>query len=156
MSTTAIPSPENLWHLIFEASCFLQSAATELSDGTLQRISFSQLRVLGAIIKRHPVGMKLKDIASALRLSTATTSIAIDTLVELGFVTREISLQDRRAVTISLTPLGIKVRDDNSRRLTVIVQEALSDSAPEDIDATIGTITKICNHIQLKLEGNRP
>ncbi|NLG14761.1 MAG: MarR family transcriptional regulator [Lentisphaerae bacterium] len=155
MSTIAFPTLENLWHLIFEASYFLQTAATEFSDDCLQRITLSQLRVLGVIIKRHPVGMRLKDIASALRLSTATTSIAIDTLVELGLVIRETSTEDRRAVTISLTPLGIKVRDDNSRMITLIVQDALSDSAPDGIDAAIETITKICNHIKLKLEGKR-
>ena len=66
--------------------------------------SFAQYQLLFALADREDVSAG--ELATAADLSPATVTQMLDSLVELGFVTRDRSTLDRRVVTCSLTADG--------------------------------------------------
>ncbi len=69
--------------------------------------SFAQYQLLFALDDREDVSAG--ELATAADLSPATVTHMLDSLVELGFVTRDRSTLDRRVVTCSLTADGRKL-----------------------------------------------
>ena len=69
--------------------------------------SFAQYQLLFALDDRDD--LSAGELATAADLSPATVSHMLDSLVELGFVTRDRSTHDRRVVTCSLTAEGRKL-----------------------------------------------
>jgi DNA-binding MarR family transcriptional regulator len=58
-----------------------------------------------ALLSSHP-GTRLSAIAKGLATSAATASDAVSALVKKGLVSREQAMDDRRAITLRLTPAG--------------------------------------------------
>jgi DNA-binding MarR family transcriptional regulator len=67
-------------------------------------VSGSQLWA-ASTIDEHP-GIRVTDLAKAMSVHQTTTSNLVEKLVELGFVTRQRSPIDNRAVQLFITDLG--------------------------------------------------
>jgi MarR family transcriptional regulator, 2-MHQ and catechol-resistance regulon repressor len=72
--------------------------------GTQGNLSPSQFAVMEALLHLGP--MCQTDLSQKLLLSTGNITMVIDNLVRHGLVTRERNTDDRRFITISLTPAG--------------------------------------------------
>ena len=96
-----------------------------------------------------PVGAAISasGLAERMGLSLSRVSRIVDRMVERGLVTRVPSAQDRRAVELSLTAEGSRVRtqlDDCLRRCDTTIREHLSDRelsvAGEGLDLLLGAM----------------
>lgn len=76
---------------------------------TQHGISPVQLIVLGKL-SEHP-DIRLSDLADRMSISNSTMSGIIDRMVKAGFVSRERTEADRRAMTLNLTDKGLELRE---------------------------------------------
>jgi DNA-binding MarR family transcriptional regulator len=93
--------------------------------------SFAQYQLLFAMDDRDEISAG--ELAVAADLSPATVTHMLDSLAELGFVTRNRSTQDRRVVTCSLTPPGRKLIARRRARFEARWAEALADVPTSDL-----------------------
>jgi DNA-binding MarR family transcriptional regulator len=93
---------------VMGASHVFCSAVSELLERTLQQASEEQLAMsqvkLLLLIARPGQRYKVTDVADFLGVTNAAASRSIDRLVQRGLVDRTISVDDRRAVDLALTP----------------------------------------------------
>jgi DNA-binding MarR family transcriptional regulator len=73
-------------------------------------LMMSQVKLL--LLVAHPgQPLKVTDVAEFLGVTNAAASRAIDRLVQRDLVDRSVSIEDRRAVELSLTPNGRELLD---------------------------------------------
>ena len=94
-----------------ELAAKIAEAVREFQDATdqvdhagagLMGVNRTDLRCLGLLGRRGP--MTAGQMASAVGLTTGATTTAIDRLVRQGYVERVRDDQDRRRITIEITP----------------------------------------------------
>ena len=85
------------------------------------RLSPSHSRALHVV--GHREGVRLSDLAEALRIAPRSATEVVDGLAERGLVERRPDPADRRAVQVALTPAG--------RALLVEVDAARADALQE-------------------------
>ena len=78
-----------------------QNFLTEHAKGLLSKTQFTILKILS--VSGH---FKVSEIAHILNISCAAASKNIDKLVRINLVNRNITLEDRRAMEITLTDQG--------------------------------------------------
>lgn len=61
-----------------------------------------------AQLSRHPLGLRMKVLSRYLMVTGGSVTGLTDQLVSEGFVTREEDPDDRRALVVRLTPLGVE------------------------------------------------
>jgi DNA-binding MarR family transcriptional regulator len=95
--------------------------------------SFAQYQLLFALADRDeiPAG----ELATAADLSAATVSHMLDSLVELGLVTRSRSTHDRRVVTCTVTTEGRRLIAKRRALFEERWADALSDVDTADLAA---------------------
>lgn len=67
-------------------------------------VTHSQLLVLFVIEEHRNIG--IKEISKILNVSSSAATQIVDGLVESGYVVRNVSLADRRALRIGISPVG--------------------------------------------------
>ncbi|PSN18880.1 MarR family transcriptional regulator [filamentous cyanobacterium CCP5] len=72
-----------------------------------QGLSPTQGRILALLQSETETGMRLSAIAAGLATTPATASDAVSSLVKKGLVSRDRAADDRRAISIRLTPEGL-------------------------------------------------
>ncbi len=82
----------------------LDIQAKQVSIASKKRLSRTELHSI-EIIKDVPDPI-LTDVADKLHISKATASVCIDRLVKKGFVSKNISKDDKRKSTLALTQIG--------------------------------------------------
>lgn len=94
----------------------------------VQRLSVTQLRVLGILRDRTP---SMADIADRLGLDRSSVTGLIDRAAARGLVERAPSGEDARVVTVRLTDLGREVgavlERDAERRITHLLRHVPAD-----------------------------
>jgi DNA-binding MarR family transcriptional regulator len=109
-------------------------------------LSFTQVRMLG-YLNRRP-GVSLSALNESLGVSLPATSRQIEFLVRQGWVQREASQRDRRAIRLALTPAGqerlLEARHQSAEELARVFRRL----SP----AERGTIVEAMGHIQRLFE----
>jgi len=82
----------------------MRTIRSKWKAGPICGVSHAQFRTL-MFIQKHP-GMALQDVARHLGLTSPTTSTLVDELVNRQLVLRELSTEDRRKITLTLTAQG--------------------------------------------------
>lgn len=75
-------------------------------------VSAHQVQILDHLDTEEPTG--LVELAKHMGVTPGTMSVAIDRLVQGGYVRRERDAVDGRRVNIRLTPAGARVRQESS------------------------------------------
>jgi DNA-binding MarR family transcriptional regulator len=115
-------------------SCHRQHVRDPKS-GTL--LSGNQVSILDHLDPVHAT--TLSGLAKHMGVTASTMSIAVDRLVKLGYVVRELDDADRRRVRLRLTDSGVRVCAESSVLEPDLVQEMLDQlSAAERRDALKG------------------
>lgn len=115
-------------------SCHRQHVRDPKS-GTL--LSGNQVSILDHLDPVHATN--LSGLAKHMGVTASTMSIAVDRLVKLGYVVRELDDADRRRVRLRLTDSGVRVCAESSVLEPDLVQEMLDQlSAAERRDALKG------------------
>lgn len=108
------PSPED--QLLLERQlCFGLSVAARTVISAYKpvlaklELTHPQYLVMLALWERSP--RQVKDLGAALLLESATLSPLLKRLEVLGYITRQRSAADERALDVELTPKGIELRE---------------------------------------------
>ena len=99
-----------LWEKLFQLPGNIRGCdIRDISQG-LSRLSLNQLMLLNSLYKLtrdNADGVALKTLAAELKVTAATASEMVDTLVRREIVERRHSENDRRAVEIRLQPVWL-------------------------------------------------
>ncbi|MCM2534040.1 MarR family transcriptional regulator [Neobacillus pocheonensis] len=103
----AIEVLQSYWGINKTTAKFTQQNAERLGL-TLQQLSIVNL------LKFTP-GITLKEITQRLLSAKSTVSVSVEGLVQLGFVERQTSTEDRREINLRLTSEGEKVSKSSTQ-----------------------------------------
>lgn len=98
--------------------------------GPLLDLTEPQANMLMVIRDHAPV--TVKALSENLRVSPASASAMVDRLVEMGALTREQSLIDRRQVVIEPTALAIQSLEEIEAFILESIAELIEKLGPED------------------------
>ena len=129
---------------------FLERTLAETSDQTL---AMSQVKLM--LLIAHPgQTLKVTDVADFLGVTNAAASRAIDRLVQRDLVDRSISPEDRRAVVLSLTPLGTELLDGFTEARNRELLRILDDVPEELLTKVAELLDELSVHfLELEEEG---
>ena len=88
-------------------------------------------------------GIPLKELASSMKLSPATTSEIVDKLVKKGLLQRVNNPNDRRAVLITLSELGQTMLDHFLKVVEDLCGTILADLSPAEQKALLDGLSKM-------------
>ncbi len=101
--------------------------ATLMGELSQDRLSFPQFFLLGHLGSHGPIGMT--SIAELMGHSTPAATGLVQRLEKLGYVKRTHEINDRRKVTVSITPKGTRLVEGIRQEMIgnlLIVQQLLS------------------------------
>ena len=104
-------------------------------------VSRTQLELLFTIKHLQPISFK--QLAKQLYLTPGAVSQLADSLLEDGFITREIDSSDRRIQCLRLAKKGEKVLIDIEKRRKKIMEQVMQDLTTDELIAW--------SHVQEKL-----
>ncbi|MCF7894974.1 MAG: MarR family transcriptional regulator [Candidatus Omnitrophica bacterium] len=107
------------------------------------KITLPQYLVLDLIYQKK--ALKMKDIASQLKISLPAASGLIDRLVKLKMVKRVYDLKDRRVILIDLTKVGKETVEDIGRKRREIIQKIFSPLNQQERQVYLNILNKIKN-----------
>ncbi len=103
----------------------LDIQAKQVSLASDKRLSRTELHSI-EIIKDVPDPI-LTDVADKMHISKATASVCIDRLVKKGFVSKNVSSEDKRKSTLGLTQIGEDTYSQHKRFHDDMVEAVLTD-----------------------------
>ena len=101
----------------------------------LESLSVRQQKTLFAVItmtKLNPIGVNLKDLAARMNITVPAASVLVESMVQRGFLEREINPNDRRAVCIRISATGQQIFDVIHQEMTVQVNKLIAVITPEE------------------------
>ena len=93
-------------------------------------LTLPQFRAL--VVLDQGGGCRVGDFAAALRIKPSTATRLCDRLVRRGLVTRRVDEDNRREVTVALTPAGQRLVDKVSEVRRVEIAAILARIAPSE------------------------
>ena len=91
-------------------------------------LSVNQLAVLFTLGRSGP--MTIGDLAAEEKVQPPSMTRTVNSLLERGFVARDVHEKDRRVVVISLTSAGTSVIEESRRRKEVWLAQRLVELTP--------------------------
>lgn len=149
-------SQKRSWTLVMHAAEAMWNFASELdTEKKLDGITVAQERVLTFVFHHSPEGVKLKDIAKAVKLSPGAVSQIIESLVQGGFLERTSDPHDRRAINIQITKELQLARNQVMEMLDEKMGSILADRTPDEREAFITVLQKIVEKFSPQRESIR-
>lgn len=102
----------------------MRTVGPEMRRRSSPPLSFAQFRVVKAL--EHHRGASLSQVAEHLGATLSAASKVVDGLVERGYVQRETAEDDRRKLTLSLTPSGEQVLESLHQEAVSCLAERLT------------------------------
>jgi len=102
---------------------------------------------LMAQLERYPAGLRMSDLSKHLMVSGGNVTGITDQLEKEGLVVRMFDRGDRRAITVKLTPSGMKRFRDMAASHERWVVELLGGLSQEDKHAMLATLSKLKSHL---------
>lgn len=128
------------------------SQATYSLTAADSRLRGRATRTPGAVSMAHARTLKVlaeegdlsvKELAIRTETTAAGVTQLINGLEQTGYVERFRSDNDRRSVTVRLTPTGLKRHQDREKQLRHILCETLSDFDAEQIEQSAEIIKRL-------------
>jgi len=104
-------------------------------------LSVSEFRCLRSF--HNDSVLSVKETAARMNLTSSRLTRIIDGLVEKGFVTRNLNVDDRRVMDVALTAEGESVSKRLNKDYTELHEEILGNISPESRDAVIQALDKL-------------
>ena len=141
-----------LWRGLWKLSSLMRSRGehSEIlrNDEMAQRITLAQARVIDQFFKEPSGGMMLKDLASRMHLTPGAVSLLVDALVRQNVLSRKISENDRRAVSITLSETGKDFRQRFERFFDDLSSEMIADIDPRELDTFLRVLETLCRNLE--------
>lgn len=110
-------------------------------------VTLPQFDVMAAL-ERKPAGMTMTELSRFLMVSNGNVTGIIDRLVKERLVTREPTVEDRRALIVRLTPRGLKDFTAMAKAHQGWVDMLLSGFDAADADVLIGHLDGLSGRIR--------
>jgi DNA-binding MarR family transcriptional regulator len=110
----------------------------------------AQLHVLGVLREVAPI--TVSHLATRLGISPPSASAIVDRMVDGGLVARERSEEDRRIVSVSLTPAGEAALKEAVGGRRGWLERILSRLDPDELRDTV----RVMNRLERALDEERP
>jgi DNA-binding MarR family transcriptional regulator len=107
----------------------------------------TQGQILALLRSKGTNGMRLSAVANELGVSAPTTSDAVTTLVEKGFVQKTKAVDDGRAIAILLTPKGQQLSEQISDWSDFLL-DAVSELSEEEQEVFLRGLIKMIRKLQ--------
>jgi DNA-binding MarR family transcriptional regulator len=124
----------------------LMSAKAEAAFET-QPLSFTQWVTLMKL-RGHGSHMSATELSCELGHDMGALTRVVDSLEKAGFVRRQRSTRDRRAVEIELTPEGLAQVEDSMHLMVGLLNELLAPFSPAEVKTLIGQLQRIMQRLQ--------
>ena len=130
------PDTSTLNHLLVRLfNEILSIEGRVLCQGRFSDLSMRDMHLIEAIGDGD--GTRMSDLASFLSLSMGTLTVAVDHLIEKGYVCRERNPRDRRVVLAALTRKGRQAFAHHAKFHQEMVDETIARLSPEETDILI-------------------
>ena len=106
-----------------------------------QDITNNDVHVIQAIGTGEPKNMSM--IAKELSVTVGTLTIAMNSLVKKGYVTRERGKEDRRVVYISLSEKGKHAYEHHKQFHHDMIEAILQDLTPDETESLVKALAKL-------------
>jgi DNA-binding MarR family transcriptional regulator len=103
-----------------------------LADAPCQNLSRSQWE--GTLFVQRHAYCSIRDLAEGLAVSHPAAVKMVERLVRKGLLERRESMQDRRVVELSLSPLGDRCVDSVRDQRAQALEKFLAEMSPEDTE----------------------
>jgi MarR family 2-MHQ and catechol resistance regulon transcriptional repressor len=104
-------------------------------------VSVTQCYALEALVWHGP--QSVNGLADFLLLDSSTVSRVVDTLARKGLVSREVNLEDRRAVILSATEEGRQICLQITEDMKAREKELIADLGPEQRNEMIRLVERL-------------
>ncbi|MDP4291091.1 MAG: transcriptional regulator [Bacteroidota bacterium] len=101
--------------------------------------------VLHYLLKNNCVAFP-NEISKYMSISTARIAATLRNLEKKGYITREIDVNDRRQVIVTLTPLGKEVVEKNCQKMLDISRQTLESLGEHDAKELVRIFGKMADH----------
>ena len=118
-----------IWRILWRLDGRLCEYAREDSASTRRqagKASLAQIRVLGVLYEQRDKGLRMSEMAEALRLTPGAVTQSVDFLVREKMVERHADPSDRRVITVSLSELGRTLLSEANHRIEQALIRAMS------------------------------
>ena len=114
-------------------------------------IGIGQIPVLMALF--HNNGISQENAAKYFNMDKSTTAVAVQQLVNAGYVTKRVNAEDKRAYKLYFTKKGAEIMPHIAKSVTQWTNILLKDFSPEEKTAALdlldrmskNAIKEICN-----------
>ena len=123
---------ERTWKLLFQLVEELRNFTNVISRrDPCHDITLTQARVISCIFFSASGQARIKDISTELGITPGGISQIVDKLVQTGFVVRCTDPNDRRAVCITLSEEGQRVREEIDSDFTRVLSQLMKNIPAE-------------------------
>lgn len=109
-------------------------------------IAPSQLQLLHLIGRQQPVSLKV--LAADMRLTPGAITQTVDGLVQVGYVERESGKDDRRVITVSLTPTGREKASLLERQKQALLTKVVADLDDDEVAVYLRVQQKMLAYLE--------
>ncbi|WP_082983047.1 MarR family winged helix-turn-helix transcriptional regulator [Mycobacterium sp. 1423905.2] len=106
-------------------------------------VTVPQLRVLVMVDTRGP--LNLAGVAAGLNVNPSNASRICDRLIKAGLLNRQESADDRRNITLTLSPAGRQLVDKVIEHRRTAIVRVLGDMEPDDREALRTAFDRFAN-----------
>lgn len=96
-----------------------------------------------AALHRRPDGLTMTELSRTLLISNGNATTVVNRLVKDGLVARIHSEEDRRRITVTLTPKGLTTFETLASEHRALVDQLFSEMSAEDLDAMRGILRRL-------------
>jgi DNA-binding MarR family transcriptional regulator len=118
-------------------------------DSSGNTVTERQASVLDHLSEKQPITLSM--LAEHMGVSRSTMSITVSRLVRGGYVARRKSAQDSRLVALTLTPAGVRIRDENALLHPELVRQIFRKMKPEEVETALQGIECLAKYARLLL-----
>ncbi|MFC4107068.1 MarR family winged helix-turn-helix transcriptional regulator [Micromonospora zhanjiangensis] len=136
------------------AAAALVSLWDAAREQAVSQLSASQLRAL-IVVERYD-GINLRGLAKSVNMLLSSASRLCDRLVAAGVLEREPGRQDRREISLHLTPAGRKLLDELRDHRRQRLAEVLTSMSPAGRQALLRGLAEFDEVQQPTTERHRP
>lgn len=111
------------------------------SNDDILGISMLQFHLLNMVYKSHFSNQN--EIANELHVSKATLSVRIERLVNMGLISREVDLQDKRNYVLNLTDLGKEKIKEGRKIICHSMIPILDGFSKEELEAIKNIVSRL-------------
>jgi len=105
-------------------------------------VTLPQMSILN--ILRHEGGLKMKEIAKYLSVTTSAATGLVERMVKLNLLRRVLDQKDRRVIRIHMTEKGRRIIDDIERARYKMIMKLFGRLAPLERKRYLETVKKLC------------